>query len=216
MRSRSPGICKLSASKIVIIVCCLSATIVRSSSTGPPAGSSGVPAGGGFPAEVTCVDCHGSFPLNPDAEGKVEFLDVPEVYEPGRHYTLTFKITHPHATRWGFQVTAIALSTFRGAGDFIPLNGDQTTQRISGGFGDRIYIEHGRAGKAATGLGRTRSYSWRFEWVAPSTNVGEVEFFGAGNASNGDGSSDGDKIYSPSPQVLARAMSETTLMKEMP
>jgi len=165
---------------------------------------------------VTCVDCHGSFPLNPDAEGKVELLDVPEVYEPGRHYTLTFKITHPHATRWGFQVTAIAVSTFRGAGDFIPLNGDQTTQRISGGFGDRVYIEHGPAGKAATGLGHTQSYSWRFEWVAPSTNVGEVEFFGAGNAGNGDGSSDGDKIYSPSPQVLARTASGTTSMKEMP
>jgi hypothetical protein len=198
---------------VAILIGFLSIETAFSSSTGPSPGFSGVPAGGGFPAEGTCASCHQSFPLNPDAEGKLKLSGVPDTYEPGRRYPLTFTISHPSATRWGFQVTAVDSATFRAAGDFASEVDDHSTQRVGGGFGGRVYIEHGAIGKAATGIGQTNSYTWRFDWVAPTEDVAGVEFFGAGNAADGDGSPSGDRIYSASPEPLARTRKDSAERK---
>jgi hypothetical protein len=69
-------------------------------------------------------------------------------------------------------------------------------QRIDSGAGTRVYVEHGAAGRVATGIGDTGSHSWKFIWIAPAQPAGEVLFFGAANAANGDGSPSGDRIYS--------------------
>ncbi|MBI3950760.1 MAG: VCBS repeat-containing protein [Acidobacteria bacterium] len=64
-------------------------------------------------------------------------------------------------------------------------------------------IEHTLPG---TARGKTGGNTWTFDWVAPSTNVGDVGFYGAGNASNGNNANTGDKIYtkSPAPLVVAK------------
>ena len=49
-------------------------------STGPQPGVSGVPAGGGFAAEMNCTSCHQSYTLNPDDRGTVELRGLPERY----------------------------------------------------------------------------------------------------------------------------------------
>src|SRR5262245_26429386 len=99
---------------------CFAVTGVQSTSTGPPPASTGVPEGGGLPAESTCAssECHGSSEANADALGKLELAGVPANYVPGQHYQLTLKFSHPKATRWGFQLTAVATKTMRGGGDF--------------------------------------------------------------------------------------------------
>jgi hypothetical protein len=192
-------IVKVTTPLAVSLICLFCpATSVHSSSGGSPPGYTGVPAGGKLLAEETCVTCHESYSLNPDTAGKIELLGVPDLYVPGHHYGLTFRISHPDATRWGFQLTAVSAGTFLGAGDFTPAPGDKNTQRITGGIADRVYIEHGPAGKGATGLGQRNGFAWHFDWIAPLTNIGEVLFFGVGNAANGDGSAAGDKIYGPS------------------
>jgi hypothetical protein len=85
----------------------------------------------------------------------------------------------------------------------------QNTQKIFGDprFGRREYIEHTTLG---TARGRRNGTSWRFDWTAPSTNVGDVAFFGSGNAADGDGSEGGDKIYNPTPNPLARTKGQFT------
>jgi hypothetical protein len=45
------------------------------------------------------------------------------------------------------------------------------------------------------------SKTFSFDWVAPSTNIGNVTFYFAGNAANGNGTSSGDRIYTGS-QVI--------------
>jgi hypothetical protein len=198
------------ALKIVVIILFifgLSIGMVRSYSTGPPVERAGVPAGHGFPEEETCdsADCHDTFRLNPDTRGKITIAGLPDNYVPGRRYSLTLSVTHPDPDRirWGFETTAVAMDTFIGAGNFV-VTDRAHTQMISGGPpGNRSYIEHNAGGTAP---GTRGGNTWRFDWMAPSANVGDVGFFGSGNAADADGSNQGDKIYNsrPNPVALTR------------
>lgn len=179
---------------------------VRSNQTGPVPGVTGVPAGGGIAPEPTCIQsgCHESFPLNPDSRGRIELSGVPDNYLPGQRYTLTFRITHPDTDRrrWGFEVTAVNLLDYRPAGT-LEVTDRRNTQMVTDPLrANRQYIGHSVLG---TGQGRTGGFSWTFAWVAPSGNVGDVAFYGGGNAANGDSQPVGDKIYNPTPNPLAVA-----------
>jgi hypothetical protein len=182
----------------IFFLWCFAVSRVQSTSTGPIPGATGVPAGGGFPAELTCAssECHGPGEANPDTLGKLELVGVPPNYASGEHYRLTLKFTHPTAMRWGFELTAVATQTMRGAGDFAPVPNDASTQRVTDEVTGRVYIEHGAQGRAATGIGSKGMFSWQFDWIAPTMDSGEVAFYASGNAANGDGSPGGDAIYS--------------------
>jgi hypothetical protein len=175
--------------------------IAASASAGADPALAGVPAGAGLPAEGNCTACHNSSTLNPDTQGRIELLGLPEHYQPGERYALTLRLAHPDATRarWGFQLTAVDAKTLHRAGELI-VTDDADTQRIEGGPGGRQYLEQTSDG---TGIGKTGEQRWTFAWIAPSQNVGTVAFFGGGNAANADGSNRGDWIFNPSPAPLA-------------
>jgi hypothetical protein len=190
----------------VIVVLLFSAGVVYVSafSSGPPPTSTGAPLPGGMPPELTCdqAGCHNDRPLNPDVRGVIALSGMPDNYIPGRRYTLQFSIMHPDSDRrrWGFQLTAISQTDFAPAGNIVvtdPVN----TQVIPGGpDGLRQYIQHTLRG---TARGQTGGNRWTFDWVAPSTNAGDVGFYAAGNASNANNANTGDKIYTKSPAPLA-------------
>lgn len=179
-------------------------------SDGPIPGAMGapLPPGSGLPAEITCnsAECHTSFPINSDARGVLAMQGVPDNYILGRRYTIGFSISHPDTSRrrWGFEATAIGQEDLRGAGTFEIT--DQTNTQLKSGLGgpapDRQYVQHTLSGTARNKLGGT---TWTFDWIAPPTNVGDVGFYAAGNAANGDSSSLGDRIYTKSPLPLAVA-----------
>lgn len=186
----------------------LSMGIAYANSEGPPPGVTGAPGGGTAEAEPTCQMCHRDSPLNPDTLGKVALIGVPSAYVPGQTYRLTLELKHPTAKRWGFQVTALTKVDLQPAGDFSPLPNDTTTQRRVGIRVKRIYIEHGLSGGAATGVGRSQSYSWQFNWMAPKESVGNIEFFAIGNMANGNGDLSGDMIYTVSPEPIAESRAD--------
>ena len=175
--------------------------LAGATSAGPQPGTTGVPAGGKLAAEMTCTSCHGSSPQNPDGAGRIELRGVPERYAPGQHYALTFVLAHtdPAVKGFGFQLTAVRRDTLAGAGELV-VTDERTTQVLSGGVGGREYVEHTYNG---IGAGKSGSQSWTFEWIAPAHDVGDVAFFAAANAANLDGSKEGDRIYSRSPEPLA-------------
>jgi len=145
----------------------------------------------GAPFELTCaVDgCHGGDPNT--GPGLLQII-APSLYEPGHTYEITVKHTTPDTTRrrWGFQLTALDASN-RKAGELINLSG--LTQVLEGGpSGDRQYIEHNFLG---TFQGQPLEASWNFSWVAPSSDVGPVIIYAAGNQANNDGNNTGDQIY---------------------
>lgn len=164
-------------------------------------GMTGTPAAKGAPAEQTCQSCHDDLPLNPDALGRIILAGVPAIYDLGRTYELTVQLVHPDAVRWGFQLTAIGQGGSCGAGSFKPLPNDRSTQRSESALG-RVYIQHGGTSRQATGIGTRRSYSWKFNWTAPTDDRGAVRFYGSAIMANGDGANTGDRIYTPSPTPL--------------
>lgn len=172
-----------------------------SSSTAPQPGSAGVPGGGGFDAEPTCTSCHTGFPINSDGRGVLALSGLPERYVPGERYTLTLEVRHPddERRRWGFQLTAVGAKSLAGAGAFV-VTDNPNTQLIRGTVGNREYVSHSYFG---TGVGEAGGHAWTFDWIAPAPAVGRIAFYGAGNASNLDGSKEGDRIYSPAPRPLA-------------
>jgi hypothetical protein len=167
----------------------------RGFSSGPPGGRTGAP------DELLCTQCHQA-PLN-DGSGTFTII-APESYLPGH----TYQITVVHATedferhKWGFELTGLSNANAK-AGDF---QATDTTQLLDkdGPFFDRQYIEHNLNG---TFEGQTGGAEWGFNWTAPSSNVGPVTFYAAGNQANGDGTNEGDKIFTAQAMSCANSLS---------
>lgn len=193
------------AFRLALALACTLAFEDRSwaASAGPQPGMTGAPAVGTEAAEGTCVSCHTSFAINPDDKGTLTIEGVPYTYVPGQTYPLTFRLAHPDPAvlRWGFQMTAVVLKDGSGAGEFVATD-PAATQVLSAMSGTRTYIEHSYGG---TAIGQPGGNAWTFDWKAPASDVGAVGFFAAANASNVDGSNQGDRIYSKSPAPLAEA-----------
>lgn len=155
-------------------------------SSGPPPGYTRAP--GEEPD--ACAECH----LSPGDPGSGQIsITAPPLYVPGQTYQITVTHTNPDPTRrrWGFQLTALDPSDEK-AGELQNIN-PALTQIIQGGpGGNRQYIEHAAGG---TFINQTGGASWTFNWTAPSTDVGVVTFYAAGNHANNNGSSSGDYIY---------------------
>jgi len=175
---------------------------------GPPAGHAGVP------NEETCKQCHSG----PGGSGSVAAsgFSTGMTYTPGAAQTLTVTVSDPAQRRWGFQLTArVHDSPQTQAGSFTP-GSDGFTQLACGAppfsngslansnRGDACatqsdaplqYIEHTPNG---TRLGQPGSATFTFTWTPPSTSVGPIDIYVAGNAANGNGAPSGDNIYTAS------------------
>lgn len=152
--------------------------------------SSGSPDGlTGAPGEGTCIDCHGTFPLN-SGSGGLSLAGLPDSYVPGETYTLTLTLADPDAARWGFALTALDDGGLRSG----VLTVTDVGTQLSSGDG-RDYLKHNSTGTAP---GTTDEKSWAFDWTAPVAGSGAVTMFVAGNAADHDFTSDGDRIYATS------------------
>ncbi|HLG16094.1 MAG TPA: choice-of-anchor V domain-containing protein [Blastocatellia bacterium] len=156
--------------------------------TGPEAGYTDAPDDIG-----NCVLCHDTFHEANVGPGSVRVNGNPAVYTPGQQYTLTVTVTQGGRQRFGYQLTAIdsgdnligTLSSPDGNSQVIPELGP----------GGRQYIEHTQVGSMAPSPG---SRTWQVRWTAPTTDMGAVRFFVAGNAANNDTTNQGDYIYTNS------------------
>ncbi len=158
-------------------------------SSGPPLGSTGAP------GETTCTNCH----IANVGNGQFTII-APANYTPGQTYQITVRhqTTDTTRKRWGYQITGLAGST--PAADFTTLNNDSS---VSEGAGGRKYIQHTSSG---TFINQTGGAFWTFNWTAPTTNIGAVTLYAAGNQANNDGTANGDQIYTATatiqPQVV--------------
>ncbi|MBA3514848.1 MAG: PQQ-dependent sugar dehydrogenase [Pyrinomonadaceae bacterium] len=159
---------------------------VHAFSAGPPAGYTRAP---GEEPEA-CAECH----VPPEAGTGQISITAPQTYIPGQTYPVTVTHTNADATRlrWGFQLTALDSADVK-AGNL--QNTSSLTQILDnqGPGNSRQYIEHTSLGTFA---GQQGGASWTFNWQAPSTDIGPVVFYAAGNHANNDGNSSGDHIYS--------------------
>ncbi|MDR4507907.1 MAG: carboxypeptidase regulatory-like domain-containing protein [Candidatus Brocadiaceae bacterium] len=155
-------------------------------SVGPPDGRTGSPEDD----FKTCKDigCHNSFPLN---SGDAVFtISPPNHYTRGEMLSIIVFFENSTSAKHGFQLSALDADNNH-VGTFNSV--DENTQT---GNGD--YISHTFTGSNQSGNAR-----WTVEWTAPSIQVRDpVTFYAAGNEANGDGTHDGDFIYTTQTDIL--------------
>jgi uncharacterized protein (TIGR03437 family) len=161
-------------------------------STGPVVKRTGAAIDGG----LNCTACHRTFaPANSDPRGSVVIASAS--YVPGVKQTIKVTVSHPEAARWGFQLTARTVSdeskpagTFT-ADDIVKVLCDDGNPAPCGNAAQTQFVEHANAPRSAAGAG----FTFNVTWTPPDTNVGDVIFYAAGNAADGNGTNANDRIY---------------------
>lgn len=148
-----------------------------------PGGYTGSPLDG-----KTCTRCHAGTAI---AQDSMITSNIPESgYVPGQTYTITVQLDYSSMNRCGFELTSE--THFDKVGTFKTIDG-QGTQLLN--FGRAI--THSYLGNTP----KDGSKTWKVDWVAPAKSTGQVTFYAAFNAANGDGSSRGDQIITSNLQV---------------
>jgi uncharacterized protein (TIGR03437 family) len=170
-----------------------------------------LPRNTGGPGDTTCSQtaCHIGTAVN-GGGGKVEVsFDSGTSYIPGTKVHVTVRITDSAARIYGFQASArLASNTRNGqAGTFTPVAGE-FVQCEDGGdrpatgcraSGPVEFIQHNTPN--STGV-------YQFDWTPPAAGAGDVVFYVAGNAANGNGQADrGDHIYTTSATLTQGSVS---------
>jgi uncharacterized protein (TIGR03437 family) len=206
---------KLIVAKVAVVMGTIP-LIIWASASGPFYGATGAP------GEQTCsqATCHLGLPVNsPGGSVEVAF-PFGLTYTPGVKQHLVVTISDATARTWGFQLTARQASNNAVAGTF------QSTDRLTAvlclptpsspdalfrDFGENqtclpnrplTYVEHTTAGTVRL---KSLSQTYEFDWTPPSTNVGDIRIYVAGNAANNNGIESGDKIYTNSYTLTAAA-----------
>lgn len=150
---------------------------------GPPPGFSG-----GF-GEQSCHACH--FDAEPnDGLGSLRISGYPDHYRPGETYPITVSLERAGMEAAGFQLAV------RFAGD-----GGQAGSLTAPSDEDRrvaVSTDRGITYAFQTEIGSEPSASdairWVVAWTAPEGGA-TIHFHVAANAADGDGSADGDFVY---------------------
>lgn len=193
---------RLQAAVVILFV----TAVAYAKITGPDAGYTNAPGDLG-----NCTSCHDHHLLN-EGPGSVTLSGLPAFYEPGQAYTIAAITAQAGRIRFGFQLTVIDGAGVR-AGTLASLDG--STQVIpETGAGGRQYIEHREQGTFANGAG---SRTWQIRWTAPSTDIGTVRFYVAGNATDNSGfQDDNDFIYTNSTPFDSPTSAVTVALQSQP
>ncbi len=148
-------------------------------SGGSPGAKTGSPGDGG----ANCTQCHSGTPNTVD--GWIESTIPAEGYVPGDTYTITVTGTHADVSKFGFEATAEDSENAK-TGTLIVTNADET--KLTNG---NHSVTHKGGGTAPSGDMK----SWSFDWTAPEAGTGDVSFYAAFNAANGNSSTSGDVVY---------------------
>ena len=180
----------------LVIALCSTTLSVNSSSSGAPSGKANDPASG----SANCTDCHSGTANNATAAQASITSTIPAAgYTPGTTYTITANVNFTGRSKFGFQV-----SPQNAAGTLLGTLINTSTQTKL--VGAAKYVTHTTAGNSGA-----NTKSWTFDWTAPAAGTGAVTFYGSFMASNGDGGTSGDIIYTTSyavTEAVASGISE--------
>lgn len=147
---------------------------------GSPGGRTGSPGDGG----ANCTGCHSGTPIN--EEGWILSEIMGTGYSPGETYSIFVTGIDADADKWGFEATAEDQSGNK-VGTFIP--GVLGMTQLANNNTAITHTLLGNNPLADTGT------VWFFTWTAPAESSGDITFYAAINAANGDGGTGGDNIH---------------------
>ncbi|MBZ5607299.1 MAG: TIGR03118 family protein [Acidobacteriia bacterium] len=211
----------------IISLCC---GILHAYSSGPDPRYTGAPGD----SSGACTSCHRGLAINAGQGSVTIVMPNGNSYTPGVTQHIMVQVSDPQQRRWGFQMSArLKSDQVNGqAGDFNPSDG--FTQVICDNFTPKPcsanalvqFIEHTAAG---TRSGVAGGVTFEFDWTPPAADSGNIVFYVAANAANGDGSQNGDHIYTtsleitssnpavpPAPTIPATKYTQHNLVSDLP
>ena len=156
----------------------------------PLSGNSGGPPTGyayNAPNYRSCTICH-SGTVN-SGNGSVEFIDLPNEFNPGETYSIGIVVTGSNSRGYGFQATTMSGDQF--VGNF-SLNSNSEHLELNGGF-----IQHST---------RTDSGIWYFNWDAPEEATETVTFSASGLGTGGSSGYSGDRVYTVQVEIQPQSV----------
>lgn len=177
---------------VVLSLLLLTAIPALAVSTGPPTENDD----GDAVARVGCT-CHNNGGSSTTI--LIEVSGVPHAYSADESYSMTITLSHPDNDAGGFLMTTDGLGTFswtegEGLRPEKDSGEDKTATSTTSGF------SHDAPKSPA---------SWTFNWTAPSSDVGDVIFWMAGNMVDGEGAPD-ETDYWNTLSFVVNAPSETS------
>lgn len=153
-------------------------TTSHSNAGGSPGGKTDSPSDG-----ASCTGCH----YAGAGTGATITTNIPaNGYTPNQVYTITANITHSGINKFGFEITAEKNSGNTKTGSFLVTNSAEMKFT-----NNNTAITHKSGGTPGS-----NSRSWSMDWEAPNTGTGNVTFYGAFIAANGNGNNMGDNYHS--------------------
>ena len=151
--------------------------------------SGGPPTGYAYnaPNYNNCTICH-SGTVN-SGNGSVEFIDLPNEFNPGETYSIGIIVNGSNSRGYGFQATAMLGEQF--AGNF-SLNSNSENLELNGGF-----IQHSS---------RTDSGIWYFNWDAPEEATEAITFSASGLGTGGSSGYSGDRVYTVQVEIQPQSV----------
>ena len=160
----------------------------------------------GAPGEVSCTGCHsGSANSGP---GNINYLigNGTSTYSPNELFAIVFSMDEEDVNQFGFQTVALKASNNSNVGTF-SLTDEVNTRLIEDDHNgtDRIYVGHTVCGADVDPPG---SIQWSFNWQAPDSDVGNINFYLSSLATNHNHSTSGDHTYT---QVITMSYNDVVL-----
>ena len=145
------------------------------------------------PNSSNCTSCHSGSANS--GNGSVTITGLPsDGYVPGDLYSLTIKVAGSHRDGYGFQMASQVGNN--NAGTFSLGTSSQNAEL---------------SGNKVQQSARTISGEWIVEWLAPSSDVGDITFSASGLATGGASSNSGDNVYTSSVALPAFVPQTTEL-----
>lgn len=169
---------------------------VKTNVNGAPGPYTNAPMATGKELNCLTAGCHIGNPVNASGGAlAIKLMDgANEVNEwvAGKQYNVNVTLSKDGASKYGFEISA---KQGTGAMNFGTLTPGTTTTFAP--LTDSKYITHSSAGGG----------NWNFTWTAPAAGSDPVTFYVAGNAANGDNTTNGDFIYTTSKTIAASTAS---------
>ena len=152
----------------------------------------------GSQGELKCDDCHNTFGNSNSGTGSIYVTSSMSnwQYVPGQTYTVNVVVKQTGKPLFGIGFEALT-STNANAGSLVITNAAKTqikTKTISGVTRNNVVHQFNGGMHADSAV-------FTFNWVAPTTNIGNITFYFAGIAANNDGSENTDYCYHSSKVV---------------
>lgn len=164
--------------KVLTVMAIPAFLIFYSFSSGSPGGKTGSPGDA-----ANCTACHIGTPIN-----TADWIrsTIPEGgYIPGETYIITARGMHEGVGKFGFELTAESAAGAK-KGTFEVTDVVRTQITATGNS-----VTHTQNGNTPEG----DSINWSMDWTAPVAGSGQVRFYAAINAANGNGENSGDAIH---------------------